>query len=223
MENVKQCNECLEEKPLTDFTPSKTGRLGVIAKCRVCKAKIQLEYLNSNRDHVNRLRRNNVDKDKKRASSKEYWEENKDSINKRRRESDSYKERANQLRRKRRESNPEQFREWDLNSRAAHYKSNAKRRSAKRGIPTGDMPQNLMQTLIEFYGESCMNPDCPYDLDDWNILTHDHVIPVSVEGSTHSLWNSQILCRKCNASKGGRSAKDYRNGRILLAVHSPHH
>lgn len=219
MEQYKQCNECLETKPLTAFTRSKTGRLGVMAKCKPCKARLQLEYLEKNREHVNKQRRERTEyREVKRAKNREYWEQNKDSINARRRADREKKDRANLLRREDRKNNPEKYRQWDLNHREAHYKSNAKRRAIKSNIPQGDMPNDLIQTLIQFYGNSCMNPDCPHDLTDWNILTHDHVIPVSIDGSTHSLWNSQILCRKCNASKGNRSSTDYRNGRILLAV-----
>jgi len=73
------------------------------------------------------------------------------------------------------------------------------------------MPKNYWAMLLHFYDYRCCK--CGTDED----LQHDHVIPLSWFCGTHTLENSQVLCRRCNASKHNSSRADYRNGRILTA------
>lgn len=40
-ETAKTCTGCEQTKPLNQFTPSKTGRLGVLARCKACRSAKQ--------------------------------------------------------------------------------------------------------------------------------------------------------------------------------------
>ena len=210
---MKICNKCLEEKDLSEFSPSKTGKLGVAAKCKRCKAESNRQYRSDNKDHVNEIRKSTPSYKNKSIQDKKFWDKHGDRINGQRRESKTHKERANELKRIDRAANPEKYKAYYEASKESHYEANARRRAQKSKIPN-TMPKNFMKLLVDFYGDQCMNPDCPYEIDSWNILSLDHVIPITLPGSSHSLENSQILCRRCNSSKSNTIA-DYRNGKIL--------
>lgn len=86
--------------------------------------------------------------------------------------------------------------------RRVEYEQN--RRARLASIPN-DMPKDYWNILLAFYGGVCAK--CGTDKD----LEHDHVIPITWEGCTHSLRNSQILCTKDNSSKKNYSDDDYRD------------
>lgn len=81
---------------------------------------------------------------------------------------------------------------------------NRKRRVRLKEIPDS-MPTGWWDIMLDFYGAICAQCGSSED------LRHDHIIPITWDGSTHSLLNSQILCEKHNASKGNRHAIDYRD------------
>jgi len=53
---MKRCNKCLEEKPLSAFTPNKSKPDGRIYTCRICLNAIRRGY--QKLDHVQRRRQN---------------------------------------------------------------------------------------------------------------------------------------------------------------------
>lgn len=65
--------------------------------------------------------------------------------------------------------------------------------------------------LVEKYGEKCMN--CGSDKN----ITIDHIKPIS-KGGANDISNIQVLCRKCNSSKGSKDT-DYRP-EDLKAIHN---
>ncbi|WP_373862655.1 HNH endonuclease [Nocardia amikacinitolerans] len=67
------------------------------------------------------------------------------------------------------------------------------------------MPNEWWNILLGFYKSKCAHCGSSDD------TQHDHVIPITWPQSTHSLYNSQILCKPCNSSKGNRHATDYRD------------
>lgn len=74
----KACSKCGNSKPLSDFSPSKLGRLGVSSQCKPCTAayarskrsprqrEIERNYRLRNPEHVKRLRR---EKERRRRST----------------------------------------------------------------------------------------------------------------------------------------------------------
>ncbi|MGI5408231.1 hypothetical protein ACQEV9_15725 [Streptomyces chartreusis] len=43
MSEVRTCTKCKEEKPLSEFSPSKQGKAGLSAHCKACRADEQRE------------------------------------------------------------------------------------------------------------------------------------------------------------------------------------
>lgn len=72
------------------------------------------------------------------------------------------------------------------------------------------MPDDWWNILLEICEYRCLKPGCEKKINETNPLSHDHIIPVSIEGSIHSLGNSQVLCKSCNSSKQNRNCDDYR-------------
>lgn len=103
-------------------------------------------------------------------------------------------------------------RRWRLNNPNAKerdYEQDVRRRAIKLG-QLGFVPTNYREILLEFFGTSCMNPDCDGDAE-----TIDHVVPISWGprlglNDLHDIRNMQLLCKSCNSSKGARSSVDYR-------------
>lgn len=84
-----------------------------------------------------------------------------------------------------------------------------KRRSwVKSTAPQGVVPSSTWKSLLEFYGEACMYPECVIDLSR-SPLELDHIVPLSV-GGRHEVDNFQILCKHHNCSKGAKNSTDYR-------------
>lgn len=86
---------------------------------------------------------------------------------------------------------------------------NASYRAKKNSIEDL-MPDDWWNILLEICEYRCLKPGCEKKINETNPLSHDHVIPVSIEGSIHSLGNSQVLCKSCNSSKQNRNSDDYR-------------
>lgn len=85
----------------------------------------------------------------------------------------------------------------------------SKRRAAKLNA-VDLMPDDWWNILLEICEYRCLNPECSKLINEKNVLSHDHIIPLSWEESVHSLGNSQILCASCNSSKNSYSDIDYR-------------
>lgn len=137
-----------------------------------------------------------------------------------------------EYKKKKRSDNPDeakkQYKKWNDSRRSSPEKietAKSKRRSsyspdknkqyclnrrARQAKVPNNMPKDWWQILLNIYGPWCMYPGCDKEICESNPLTHDHVIPLSWPGSSHSIENSQLLCYSHNSSKGGRSCDDYR-------------
>lgn len=187
---MKKCCRCKEEKLESEFHKNKSKKDGLQLECKDCRKT------NFNRDdrinYLKEYRINNKDKvseqrNKWNIKNPHYYSEyHKSNYDLNRDRMLSYNRRWHSL-------NPERARE-----RAS------KRRARLKNIPNY-MPKEWWDILLLLYGYNCMNPECDSDINDDNPLTHDHVIPVTVKGSSHSIENSQILCKKCNSSKGTKT------------------
>ena len=186
---MKICTRCQESKPTSEFAKRSRSRDGLSASCKLCNAAYQKKYRESSPDL--------------KSKKKSYTENNKDKIT----------ERDRLYREKNREAINAKRRAYRQTERAKALKRTAssRRRARLAGLPDL-MPDNFMDVLIGMYGDQCMNPECQYELSKDNPLTHDHVIPVTLPGSSHSIENSQLLCGRCNSSKGNRVIIDYRAG-----------
>lgn len=77
---TKQCSKCLMIKPISDFSKSKTSRLGVRGDCKICQKHTNLKWLETNRKKANEAvktwRENN--KEHNSEYKKKYYQDNKD-------------------------------------------------------------------------------------------------------------------------------------------------
>lgn len=60
---VKYCSKCKTEKPLEQYSPSKTSKQGVHAYCRPCQSKISTEWHHRNKERISLRRKERRIKD----------------------------------------------------------------------------------------------------------------------------------------------------------------
>jgi len=185
----KVCTVCSEPKDLEEFHKSKTGKHGVIARCKVCKRTQDREYGRKNKEKAD-------------VRAKKWYQDNKEKAKERITEwqrSDHGKamRKANHL--KRCEENPEWWR-----SKKKRDKTARRCRELNAGpldissivylenynIKTFTLQGFTCEYCNEFLGDS-------YDL--------EHIVPLSKEG-TNKLENLAISCYKCNRGEGGKGS-----------------
>jgi 5-methylcytosine-specific restriction endonuclease McrA len=100
-----------------------------------------------------------------------------------------------------RDSHREQTRQYAKEYRRKNYDRvlflNSKRKVRKKGLP-GSYTFNEWVSLKDLYGHTC--PACGRSEPEIK-LTADHVIPITVPGSSDWISNIQPLCVQCNSSK----------------------
>lgn len=194
---VKTCTKCNEPKPLDQYHRNKRAKDGRHSRCAECCRQYQSEL------------RDNPEVKAQRREYAKVWRAANPNYDRERylKQSDLQIARALKWNR----DNPEKA----LASRKAYLANNPEKRRALRRTATArrraklaqlhdTMPKDYLKILLGFYGEQCQKCGGVEKLE------HDHIIPVTWKGSTHSLYNAQVLCRSCNSRKGNRHAKDYR-------------
>lgn len=105
------------------------------------------------------------------------------------------------------ECTKEDVREYQLRYPEKVKARRVRRVTKKRGLITL-LPNTYWKILLEVCGSACLR------CGETEGLTHDHVIPImhdEYDLDFDSLSNAQVLCFKCNASKGNRSREDFRS------------
>lgn len=178
---MKECTLCNVSKPLEEFNRKKSSKDGRRARCRDCEKKLDKERRAT--PEYQAMKRAYWDTDRYKALRAAEYQRNRETI------------RAAQAEyRKKYRQRPEVV--------EARRVENHNRRNRL----SGTLPKDCLAQLIEKFGERCMNPNCTTTDAP---LTIDHVVPVSM-GGDNSMSNVQILCARCNESKGNRSEADYR-------------
>lgn len=189
---MKTCSSCKQDKPTDDFANNKSSPDGLDYYCRECK---RAKYLARKEAACSKARELYSEKREDiLAHKKQYYLENKES--KQEYNQEYYEYNRNKIR--------QQQAQWSKNNPDKKREHSARRRALIMNA-TVDMPDNYWQILLDTFGPFCMNPECK---NEDPVLTHDHVIPLAKDGE-HSLRNSQILCSRCNSSKGTKTI-DYR-------------
>lgn len=179
---MKKCSKCKEVKILTDFNKNRSRKDGLNSYCRICQNRATARSAAKRRGPRSPVKTREDTRRRKAA----YYKANRDSI-------------------------LEKHKFYRQNNLDAHKMREGNRRAQKK-LSEISMPENWWDILIDFYGAKCMNPDCISPIDKWNVLSHDHVKPLS-KGGSHTLDNSQILCRRCNCIKHANEI-DFRYGKI---------
>lgn len=179
---MKKCTRCEIIKPFDDFNKKSERKDGRRSRCRDCEKELD-KLRRATPEYKETLRR--------------YWD------------TEEYKAlRAAEYQRNREKIRAAQT-EYRKSYRQRPEVIEARRveNHNRRNKLVGTLPVDCMVQLIDLYGEACMNPVCQAPE---SPLTIDHVRPVS-RGGTNTMDNVQILCAKCNESKGNRNEADYRD------------
>ena len=115
---TKTCTKCGVEKPLEEFSPSKTGKYGRHSLCKACKSDYEVERCDQNPQIRETKRKREKERlkamtpeehEEKKGQHRVWWDQNKDDINAERRE--LYE-------------TDEEYRERKLKSRKRYYGEN---------------------------------------------------------------------------------------------------
>jgi len=232
----KVCTQCGEDKPITNFYKSPTGKDGFKTQCSKCynsnRISYRKEYYEENKEKLfaDRKEWNAENKEliseRNRAwydANKEYKAEydkmrrdkNKEAISIKRKEwNDAHKEHNREVQRIYREKNREKtaanLKKWckaNPERRAVHYRT----KRAMRNSAPGSHTANDILNLFALQKKKCAC--CLKSIK--NGYHVDHVIPLS-RGGSNDKYNLQLLCAPCNLSKSAKDPIEFNQSLGLL-------
>jgi 5-methylcytosine-specific restriction endonuclease McrA len=180
MIDIKICNVCKQEKPVTDFYNKQH-------KCKSCS-----------KDQANAWRKANPDKVKRswQRSNRKRWKEQKlDPV---------YMEKKKLYRQATRSVRIEKSRAWNQANRDRFNRHVYKSHTAKRAKNLGRNTYKILDKEIA----RIQSMPCYFCGTTENITIH-HAIPLSRQGN-HSIGNLEPLCRPCSSSKKKKLNSEYR-------------
>ena len=229
----RKCTQCQQSKTLDEFAIRKDGiNEGLTAECKQCLSERSRAYRENNAEKVRNMereryiRRKRKDPDEFRLKAKirarKYRKNNPHKTrehSRKYRENNPHKAKASTL--KYRRNNLEKERARDRDAKRRERKLNpsgvrereavvkSRRRARKRNATIGAVPTR--SDLLAQQGgmcASCKSKDGPFHL--------DHVMPLALGGS-HTKDNAQMLCARCNLSKGAKHPLEWaaENGRLF--------
>ena len=249
MGKTKVCTKCGEEKPATEeyFSKSKRGKYGIRSDCRVCGAKLALQWYNNNKEKATESGR--LFKEKNREKLREYY----NIYNKENKE-----KRAEWYKQNRKEIDARRFeykKQWEKNSKRRklqkkQWNNEHKEKTSEYSKKYRDKNKNKLLELRKQWGKrnrdklninehrrNAKRRILPSTLSDeqWEVckqffdykcsycgmelpLEQDHFIPISREGEyTHN--NIIPSCKSCNCSKGNRLFKNWYPKQCFYSKH----
>lgn len=219
--STKNCNICKKQLPISEFYGLKSSKDGLKAKCKECSKRqgkllreknpdYKKNYHLENREKIlaqaaayyaaNR-EREYAKKKAHRLANSEYFAQYRAA---RRKQSAEYQrnrlEENRDLARKRRQKDPEKFRIYLNNRRAMKIQAG------------GRLSKGISVQLMSLQKSKCAC--CKVDL---RKSGHhlDHIIPLVLGGSNRDS-NIQLLCPKCNLSKGSKHPVEFMQSLGLL-------
>lgn len=179
---MKKCTICGVEKPLDMFNFRKGAKDGRRADCMDCKRSRDAAYRELNKEKIN-------------EQIREWYEKNRDAtLAQRRQRYDREKEKILQNNREWRQSNPDK-------KRACGWHRKARVRNAE-----GRFTKDDIEKLKRYQRMRCAM--CGSSIK--NGFHIDHIMPLSL-GGTNWPSNLQLLCPRCNLSKGQKHPIDFAN------------
>lgn len=175
---MKVCSKCNHSKSLSDFHKSKKSKDGLASSCKDCKRKLNADYRNRNKQHIEARKSEyyfaNIDIEKEKRAK--YYQENKEKIKRKtRRYAKNNRGEVNSYFRKyhaHRQKNDVQYRlTKSLRSRINHIL----RDKVKTGSAINDLGCSLEELIKHI--ESKFQPGMSWDnYGEWHI---DHIKPLS--------------------------------------------
>lgn len=180
----KSCSGCGASKPIDQFSVDRRRADGRNVYCFVCsRSRNRASYERNKAREAERKRKTYL--------------ENRDAVLARnRRWRDANREKEREQHREYYRANPDVFLRRGTNRKAA-FAAIEKFQVTKR---------DLERTLARF------DRACAYCLERLELVTWDHVVPVS-RGGAHCVGNLVPACRSCNSAKNARTLTEWRKSR----------
>jgi len=212
MSQVKICTECQSEKTLNEFHKELKGKYGVRSKCIECTKNLyqvnKTKVLNRNKQY------RELNKEKIKCQKRQYRSDNSESIAQKKKQYrqnnvESLIEYFKQYRNKNKEIIATRTKKWreSPNGVAVKRAHSQFRRAVKKSSGGSYSGADIIK-LIELQSGVC--PYCKSNLLSSNKNNYhiDHIEPLS-KGGSNDISNIQLLCPKCNLSKGNKSPQDF--------------
>lgn len=228
----KRCPDCKQFKSVDCFSRNRTTWDGLQGLCKECDRTRRKKWREQNSERAEAYRKEYLSDPVKLEARRKYGREYHHSRSEQAKIADrkyktTHREVLAERARQRRDLDPqaanERVKEWRRRNphlvKAQNQKwnrqkpkqrliINARRRARKLALK-GDFTVEEWAILCEHYGNICLRCEVAAP------LTVDHIIPVTLVGSTNDISNLQPLCRPCNAAKRNKVI-DYRPDKSCL-------
>lgn len=201
MKQCKTCTCCVEEKPISEFSPQKGGKFGVTSKCRPCCRKINSDWAKSNREKCRaRVRRwRSENREKVLIIGRSYYQKTRSNRiksviawqkrNPEKKKFSSSVYRAN---------HQGKLKEWRKSNRDTIYDLNKKREDFLRRATPSWLSKSDKMLIIVFYAMSIRLSKCtgiPHHVD------HIHPLKGKTSCGLHVPWNLRAIPARLNLKK----------------------
>lgn len=192
MSDSKTCTKCKQTLFLTSFSPKPSGKKGLRAECKPCRAAYTRNWAAKNPE-------------KKIAADSEYRAKNKEHIKKTQRQ---YQQKNKELlaiksqlwAEKNRDKTRATKKAWDIKNPDSRRQKLLRYRARKANNQIFFITKKEMKKLYSSKCFFCQNTEG---------IEADHIIPTA-RGGRHSIGNLMPLCRKCNASKSNKFIMEFK-------------
>lgn len=218
LSSLKTCRTCRESKETSGFYAYPSNRGGLAHECKNCVAARTRRWYQSNKERSRAAHKAVYEKTKdRRAEVNKVWvAANKERVaDTKRRYRERHRERLNQEARARELANPEKRassrKKYDDANPDARRRITQNRRARIRG-DGGVLPRTIHASLKKLQHGKCAVCSCDLTESGYQL---DHIIPVA-RGGAHDSSNMQLLCPRCNQSKGARDPVEFMQSRGFL-------
>lgn len=188
-------------QPLDNFYSSSKGKNGKRAICKDCVKEYNKSH--KGKEALKKWKQSPKGKAIKKKDDRKYWESENGRLVRiaimKRYEQSSKGKTARKTAIKNWKQSPK--------GRIRKRETDRRRKLSRAHIP-GFHTREEWVALCQFFDYKCVKCGNQFPLEK---LTRDHIIPISMPGSTDFIKNIQPLCHSCNSSKSNRYVADYRD------------
>jgi len=199
--NYKTCSNCGKTLPATleYFHKNKSGKYGLMARCKECRSLIRRERYANNPEPIKEYKR------QWRKSNPEKYQaqlrRNKDRYSER--YAESQRDAVSRYYQNNKNDRKEYIAEWKKDN-IEKCRTYQQRRRMKINEVGGDFSSDELEERIEEQGCMCFYCSHPLE-DDYHV---DHYVPIS-KGGSNSIENIVIACPSCNFAKNARDPHEF--------------